>query len=126
RLYYMTFHGAFRGTEEQAAHVHESPKSMTVPLMVLAAGSCVAGLLGIPAALGGGNAFEHFLEPAFEAAHHALALVFPAREHPHSLEYGLMGASIAIAAAGILLATFLYKIKPALSAALASGLAPVH
>src|SRR6185295_483546 len=36
RLYYMTFAGTFRGTEEQAAHVHESPRSMTVPLMVLA------------------------------------------------------------------------------------------
>jgi NADH-quinone oxidoreductase subunit L len=129
RLYFMTFHGAFRGTPEQAEHVHESPKSMTVPLMVLAVGSVFAGLLGIPATLDFlhvGNVFEHFMEPAFEAAHHALATVFPAQEHPHSLEYTLMGASIAIAAFGIALATFLYKIKPALSAALAQGLAPIH
>src|SRR5437870_7326090 len=39
RLFYMTFHGTFRGTPEQASHVHESPSSMTVPLMVLAAGA---------------------------------------------------------------------------------------
>jgi hypothetical protein len=38
---------------------------MTVPLMALAVGAAVAGFVGIPAALGGGNAIEHFLEPSF-------------------------------------------------------------
>jgi NADH-quinone oxidoreductase subunit L len=129
RLYFMTFSGGFRGTEEQAAHVHESPKSMTVPLMVLAAGSVVVGLLGIPHAIDFihvGNLFEHFTEPAFAGAHHALAEVFTAPVPPVSVEYMLMLASIAIAACGIGLATYLYKVKPALSDALASGLAPVH
>ncbi len=46
---------------------HESPKPMTFPLQVLAIGAMVAGLVGIPAALGGGNALEHFLEPSFTA-----------------------------------------------------------
>ena len=46
---------------------HESPRPMTVPLMVLAVGAIVAGFVGIPAALGGGNAIEHFLEPSFTA-----------------------------------------------------------
>jgi NADH-quinone oxidoreductase subunit L len=46
---------------------HESPKSMTIPLQLLAVGAVVAGLVGIPAALGGGNAIEHFLEPSFTA-----------------------------------------------------------
>jgi NADH-quinone oxidoreductase subunit L len=46
---------------------HESPKSMTVPLQVLAVGALIAGFVGIPAALGGGNAIEHFLEPSFSA-----------------------------------------------------------
>jgi NADH-quinone oxidoreductase subunit L len=41
---------------------HESPKAMTYPLMALAVGAMVAGFVGIPAALGGGNAIEHFLE----------------------------------------------------------------
>jgi NADH-quinone oxidoreductase subunit L len=44
---------------------------MTVPLMALAVGAVVAGFVGIPAALGGGNAIEHFLEPSFTA--HAVA-----------------------------------------------------
>src|SRR5512143_2584186 len=40
---------------------------MTIPLQFLAAGALFAGLVGIPAALGGGNAIEHFLEPSFTA-----------------------------------------------------------
>src|SRR6185369_10473181 len=46
---------------------HESPRPMTVPLMALAVGAIVAGFIGIPAALGGGNTIEHFLEPSFTA-----------------------------------------------------------
>src|SRR5688572_21457063 len=67
RMYHLTFSGTFRGTEEQAHHVHESPRSMVVPLQVLAVGSLVAGLVGIPAVIGHlihvPNVFEHWLEP---------------------------------------------------------------
>ena len=56
---------------------HESPTPMTFPLMALAVGAVVAGLFGIPAALGGPNTIEHFLEPSFTAEHtiadHAIA-----------------------------------------------------
>jgi len=48
---------------------HESPSPMTLPLQVLALGAIVAGFVGIPAALGGGNAIETFLEPSFTAEH---------------------------------------------------------
>ena len=50
---------------------HEGPTPMTFPLMALAVGAIVAGLLGIPAALGGGNRIEQFLEPSFSAGHAA-------------------------------------------------------
>ena len=53
-------HGAWHGP-------HESPRSMTVPLQLLAVGAVIAGFVGVPAALGGGNAIEHFLEPSFVA-----------------------------------------------------------
>ena len=46
---------------------HESPRPMTLPLMALAVGAIVAGFVGVPAALGGGNAIEQFLEPSFTA-----------------------------------------------------------
>src|SRR5579862_7094718 len=75
RLYFMTFGGEFRGTEEQAHHVHESPASMTVPLMVLAAGSVVTGFLGLPK-VWGGSFLEGFLDPVFESSKGALAEAF--------------------------------------------------
>ena len=46
---------------------------MTFPLMALAVGAIVAGLFGIPVALGGGNAIERFLEPSFTAEHSGIA-----------------------------------------------------
>ena len=109
RLYWMTFGGSFRGTAEQAKHVHESPKTMIVPLQILAVGSILAGFLGVPAVLGGGNFIEHFLEPAFEHAHHALGEVFAAPVPGHGVELGLMGLSVLIAVGGILVATRFYK-----------------
>ena len=48
RLYFLTFYGDFRGTEQQRTHLHESPAVMTIPLMILAVLSTVGGFLGIP------------------------------------------------------------------------------
>ena len=64
-------HGPWRGP-------HESPKSMTFPLMALAVGAIVAGSVGFPAVLGGDNTIEHFLEPSFTAS--AVQGVSPAEE----------------------------------------------
>src|SRR6202790_2304710 len=63
-------HGAHGGGHGQGAwhEPHESPMPMTFPLMVLAVGAIFAGMVGIPAALGGGNAIERFLEPSFTAS----------------------------------------------------------
>jgi NADH-quinone oxidoreductase subunit L len=109
RLYRMTFGGSFRGTEEQAHHIHESPKTMIVPLQILALGSILAGFLGVPAVLGGGNFMEHFMEPAFEPAHHALSEVFTAPAPGHGVEIALMGLSVLVAGAGILVAWRFYR-----------------
>ncbi len=113
RLYHRTFSGEFRGTDEQDAHVHESPASMIVPLQVLAVGSVLAGLLGIPAVLGHPfhipNAFEHFLEPVFEPAREGLAEVFRAPVPGHAVELMLMLLSVAVAASGIFIAKRLFE-----------------
>jgi NADH-quinone oxidoreductase subunit L len=124
RLYFMTFHGSFRGTPEQEHHVHESPSSMTVPLMLLAAGSVLAGFAGVPAILGGGNWIEHFMHPAFADAHHALEAVFTAPE-PHA-EMSLMLASVAVAALGIGLAILIYWKSPGIADRLAAAFGPIY
>jgi NADH-quinone oxidoreductase subunit L len=130
RLYHMTFSGTFRGTEEQAHHVHESPRTMVLPLQVLAVGSILAGLLGVPAILGDvlhiPNVFETFTEPVFEAAHEALPQIFTAAPPAHTIEMGLMAASVTIAAFGIALAWQLFQRHPEVPARIASSVAPVY
>src|SRR6516225_9515015 len=65
RLIYLTFHGRPRMSHEVEHHIHESPKSMTVPLVLLAIGAISAGWLGWPRSLGGSDRFAKFLEPVF-------------------------------------------------------------
>ena len=105
RLARMTFYGEFRGTPETEKRVHESPATMTVPLVVLAAGSLLVGFLGVPEALGGSNRFVSFLAPSLATAHpHHLS---------HATEYVLMALSVAVALAGIGLAWRWYGQKGA-------------
>ena len=62
RLVFLTFFGAER-FDTHAIHPHESPKVMTIPLILLAIPSAVIGFVGFPPDAGG---FHHFLEPVFE------------------------------------------------------------
>jgi NADH-quinone oxidoreductase subunit L len=48
RLYFLVFHGKFRGTDKQKNHLHESPKTMTIPLIFLAVLSIFGGILNLP------------------------------------------------------------------------------
>jgi NADH-quinone oxidoreductase subunit L len=132
---------------------HESPRAMTAPLMALAVGAVVAGFFGVPAALGGGNAIEHFLEPSFTAssahggeAHGAATASGAARPADHAepaaghgedaghgeahpslaTELGLMFFSVLVAAAGIGLAWRFYVARPEISDRLASRFAGAH
>ena len=63
RLYFLTFRGSFRGTEDQRHHLHESPAAMTVPLIVLAILSIIGGYVGLPEVMSEHNAFASFLSP---------------------------------------------------------------
>jgi NADH-quinone oxidoreductase subunit L len=99
RLLFLTFYGQSRVDHEVEHHIHESPNSMTVPLVILAVLSIIGGWIGI------GGRFEHFLNPAIaRAAGHAEAIV-PSESGTEAI---LMVASVAIAFAGIGLAWFLY------------------
>jgi NADH-quinone oxidoreductase subunit L len=65
RLFFLTFSGTSRANAEVKHHIHESPGTMTTPLIVLAVLSIVGGFIGLPAVLGGGHALNNFLSPVF-------------------------------------------------------------
>ncbi len=111
--------------EGQAAHphgVHESPWVMLAPLVVLAVLSLIGGWVGVPAALGGHNEFEHFLDPVFVPA----GVAEVASNGSHGLEVGLAALSLATAAIGFLVAWQFYYRKPGTAAALAAKARPVY
>src|SRR5439155_26786462 len=81
--------------------IHESPKSMTVPILILAGLAAVAGLLGIPHL----NLFEHWLEPVFAQSEPNLAT----KGFPFAMELGFAALSVAVALGGFFVARWLYK-----------------
>ena len=103
RLYTTTFLGNFRGTPDQENHLHESPQAMTLPLILLAIASALAGAIGIPEMMGGHHWLSHNLIPIIgEPVELGLS---------HSLEWTLMAVSVSIAFIALLLAISMYKKK---------------
>lgn len=100
RMMYLTFNGSFRGTTEQEHHLHESPSSMTIPLIVLAVLSALGGLIGIPAVLGGSHWLSSFLAPVFEASNAKAGHL----TLDHTTEYILMAVSVTAALISMLYA----------------------
>jgi NADH-quinone oxidoreductase subunit L len=142
RLWFLTFFGEYRGAEKQGqehaghghapgqpidehAHghsPHESPWLMLGPLVVLAIGSVIAGWIGVPGSLGGGNQWHHFLSPAIQqvepapsgAPAHGELQQTGVEAHAQegytetNKERLLMSASIAAAVLGLFFAWLLY------------------
>ncbi|MGB8951537.1 MAG: NADH-quinone oxidoreductase subunit L [Candidatus Aminicenantales bacterium] len=105
RLIFLTFHGEERIEPKAKAHLHESPKVMTIPLLILAFFSIAAGYVGLPVVFGEkANLFQSFLEPVIRPVHEAhLAL---------QTEWLLILISTAIALLGIYIAHALYLRNP--------------
>ena len=113
RLIYLTFFGESRLSHEAEHHVHESPKSMTMPLVALAICSVFAGYLGLPHSLGGTNRFEKFLSPVFASEAQtvkaeAAAVSKSEEEHTPTAEYALMLLSVGAAIGGWFMASRAY------------------
>ncbi|MFZ0287698.1 MAG: NADH-quinone oxidoreductase subunit L, partial [Candidatus Sulfotelmatobacter sp.] len=108
RLMYLTFDGRPRMSHDVEHHIHESPISMTAPLVVLALCAIVAGWLGWPHSLGGSDRFTTFLEPVFATEARVLQeegrtgqLVAGVQEqHNTGTEWLLMALSLAAAGIG--------------------------
>jgi NADH-quinone oxidoreductase subunit L len=152
RLVFLTFHGERRHDAPSAgqaghghgSHLHDAPPAMALALIVLAIGSVLAGLVGIPHALGGHNRLEAFLHPAFEA--HAVApinefqVVQPGQPPApaetasaghdaaaeESTERMLMALSTGIALTGIGLAWFFWIRNRKAAATVARSATPIY
>jgi NADH-quinone oxidoreductase subunit L len=113
RLTYLVFFGKYRGDQKEWDQAHESPRSMTIPLTILAILSVVGGWIGIPKVLTGGkdiNFFQHWLEPVVASGggvhggeHGAEAA------HSAGVELLLVLVAVVVASLGIFLAWTVYK-----------------
>jgi len=132
RALFMTFFGQSRVDEHVAHHIHESPKIMTVPLMVLAVLSIIGGYIGVPHVLGGANHIHEFLAPVLGGgaepakAHAGISILTQAwasggegAGHQAALELLMMVISVVIALIGIGIAYLFYVKNPALPKLLA-------
>jgi NADH-quinone oxidoreductase subunit L len=176
RLMSLTFFGAYRGPAWEHGHTgqeagatpvalaspashgghgawhgpHEAPRAMTYVLIALAVGAVLAGFVGVPKALGGGNTIEEFLHPSFypvearvagqEAGATPVALASSpaggslasspaegeAAEISQAGELGLMALSVLIGLLGIGVAWRVYVRKPEIAAMLKARFAGPH
>ncbi|MFQ5453065.1 MAG: NADH-quinone oxidoreductase subunit L [Candidatus Zixiibacteriota bacterium] len=127
RLIYLTFYGKERMGQEIKSHLHESPKSMTMPLIILAVLSVIGGWVGMPHLFGFTNHFEEWLEPVIASppqatTSHALA----AGGGESGMELGLMAASIVLVMIAIYFAYLFYNKKTEMAASLKEKLSGVH
>lgn len=114
RLFFLVFLGECRANAETRAHIHESPRTMTIPLIVLAVLSVIGGYVGLPEFLAWGDRFGAFLAPIVGSVGHA---------HHHvelTQELVLMGVSVFAAFGGIVVAHRFYVANPELPEQLAA------
>lgn len=96
RLYFLTFTGSFRGTEEQHHHLHESPAAITIPLIVLAIFSIIGGYVGLPPVISEHHTLNTYLGSVLSN--------FNVHHLEHSTEWMLMGLSTSLVIVMIILA----------------------
>jgi len=137
RLVVLTFYGENRASSEVKSHIHESPATMTIPLVILAVLSVVGGWIGWPHFMGGGAWFEQWLEPVFASGHGSGAshgVVTHAMEtagaiatsghaagevmHDTMMEWILAGASLAWGLLGLGLGYIVYMKKISIATSL--------
>jgi len=121
RLVFLTFHGKSHVDADTAANVRESPKMMTVPLILLAILSVVGGYIGIPHYF---NKIEHFLQPVFNR--YVRFDVFVGTQELFPLEVSFMAVSTLIVFMGVGFAYLLYVARPDYPAAIAERFKRIH
>ncbi|UCC43096.1 MAG: NADH-quinone oxidoreductase subunit L [Candidatus Zixiibacteriota bacterium] len=126
RLIYLTFYGRERMSDEVRSHLHESPRSMTVPLVVLGVLSVIGGFVGMPHIFGVANHFEEWMAPVVAThgaiAEHALA----SGPGSAAMEWLLMAVSVVLVVFSIYMAFRVYNRKIETATALRQRFALMH
>jgi NADH-quinone oxidoreductase subunit L len=120
RLFFLTFSGTPRGGEHAMSHIHESPATITIPLIILAILSFAGGFMGVPEALGGSHWLSEFLSPVFAGSvieHHHL---------DHATEYALMAVIVVLTLVMIGIAYMIYVNKKSIPVSEGEKLSTVH
>ncbi|MGB6874501.1 MAG: NADH-quinone oxidoreductase subunit L [Candidatus Acidiferrales bacterium] len=126
RLIFLTFHGKPR-FDEHHVHVHESPKVMLVPLVILAILSVIGGWFALPTYWGGKDYFKGFLDPVFNASNQLALQMHPNWTEPsHSLELQMTAIAVIVAFIGFLIAWYVYILKPGTGRKIADGARPIY
>lgn len=122
RAFFLAFSGEYRGDQTTLAHLHRTPMSMRIPLVLLAGLSTLGGFIGIPEILSGGNILGRLLTPVFaqSTGHQNTA------ELSHASEFTLIGLSVVVAVAAILIAAYIYIRSKRVPVAEGSILRPLH
>ncbi len=105
RLVYLTFSNEYRGSDETKKHIHESPATMTIPLIILAILSVIGGFMGLPKGLGFTHVFDNYLSSVVDESKQYLT---EAHHTSHVMEYLLIGIALAGAIIMILFARHKY------------------
>lgn len=124
RLVSLTFFGKERFSHDKY-HPHESPSTMTIPLIILGILSVVVGFIGVPEIFSGehGNIFHNWLHPVFEPAEKLMAAH---AHHSHSEELLLMGISVFFAVAGIIAAIIIFTKRREIAEKVSASLSGVY
>ncbi|MGB9592589.1 MAG: NADH-quinone oxidoreductase subunit L [Anaerolineae bacterium] len=125
RLVFTVFYGESRVDKKVAAHIHESPRVMTVPMAILALLSVIGGYIGVPKILGGGNWIEHYLEGSL-GWHTPDAVVAETAQASAGTEWALLILSVIVALAGIGLAYVFYVRRTDLPTRVAKSLGGLY
>jgi NADH-quinone oxidoreductase subunit L len=120
RLLFLTFFGKPR-YDDRKVHVHESPKSMTIPLIILAILAVCGGWMAAPEFIGGVNHFKEFLAPVL-APGAAPAAAATESSGGNEILQALVGAPVIAGLLGFLLAWWLYIKSPQTPKSLAASL----
>jgi NADH-quinone oxidoreductase subunit L len=122
RLIFLTFFGQLR-YDEHHVHVHESPKNMTIPLIVLAILSVSGGWMAAPQFIGGQNYFQQFLAPVLSSGAEPVVTTAQTSSGGGELLQALIGAPVIAGLLGFLLAWWFYIKSPETPKKLAASLA---